>query len=263
MGCLKLKNIDTFYTPRMLVQRPSRIVKIFKVDSYVSNNPINRIDPDGNSDFGVNDWIKFANGSVGFDPAVKAQAGQTVSSNGQQGVSLGASAVLTNSAGNTVSLNSDGTATNAVPLNEVTVTSKSSSSTLGNLTDAIGLSNDANAGVMAGVQMLDKTGDAAEGFATVGKALDVIGKATGIVSVIGSGSEFVQNPTVGNFLKLGTDVALVAFKVNPIVAVADGLLSVTGVKDAAFKAIDNKIDTYKLNQAINNTRVNTTNVKLR
>jgi RHS repeat-associated protein len=169
--------------------------------NYVSNNPINRIDPDGNADFGVNDWIKFADGSVSYDASVNNQA-QATAKYGSGATDLGKSATLTNSLGQTVSLNANGSATNAVPLNEVTVTAKASDGgTVGALNDAIGLSNDTHAGVLAGVQMLDKAGDAAEGFATVGKALDAVGKFSGITGAIVSAKDAYDNPSFGNVSK--------------------------------------------------------------
>jgi hypothetical protein len=213
--------------------------------TFEENNPINMVDPDGNMAVPF-DWIKFQDGSLKFDASISNQA-QATAKYGSGATDIGRSSLLTNQLGQTVSLNANGTATGAVPLNEVTVSAKASNgSALLQLGDAVGLSNDTHAGILAGVQMLDK-GGAAEGFATVGKALDIVGKATGIVGAIGSGSEFINNPTTGNFLKMGTDIALVALKVNPVVAIADGVLSVTGVKDAAFKAIDNQIDTYRIN----------------
>ena len=227
---------------------------------FSSNNPIRFIDPDGNMAVPF-DWIKFADGGVSFDPTVKAQAGQTVTSNGQRGISLGASAVLSN--GNaTLSLNADGTATNAIPLNEVSVSASSSNSTLGAVNDAFGLSNDANAGLFAGIQMLDKTGDAAEGFTTVSKALDVVGKFSGITGALVSAKEAYDNPTVGTVSKMVLDIGLVGVK-STTVGLIDGVLSVTGIKDAGFKYIDNQIDTYKYKQVLKSQMINTSTLKIK
>ncbi|GAA3968246.1 hypothetical protein GCM10022407_12960 [Hymenobacter antarcticus] len=115
---------------------------------------------------------------------------------------------------------------------------------------------------MGAAKALDKASEGAKGFETVGKVIDKVGKATGIVSVIKSTYEAVQNPTTGNILKATLDITLVAAKVNPLIGVAAGFLDVSGAKDAMFRKLDQEIDTFQSNRVLDTLRVDPNRVNL-
>jgi hypothetical protein len=175
--------------------------------------------------------------------------------------------MLMNASGQQLNLNANGTATSSTMLNEVTVTGKSGSSltgTLDNLSDAVDLSNNLNTGVVAGAS---KLGNALDIAAPVINVLDNIGKGLGITGAIISTAQAVENPTVGNVLKAGVDIGLTALKVNPLtgaaIGIADGLLSVTGAKDAIYKTVDNRVDQHKSNKVIESQQVDTSKIRIR
>jgi RHS repeat-associated protein len=219
--------------------------------NFLSNNPINRIDPDGALDMAVPfDWVQLQDRSVKYDAAINKQS-QATAKYGAGTVNLGRSAVLSNG-NSTVYLSSDGIASNAVPLGEVSVTANSTNNMLDEVNDAFGLSNDAHSGVLAGVQMLD---GASEGFQAVGKALDVVGKFSGVTGAAVSIKQAYENPSAGNITRAVLDIGLVGVK-STTVGLIDGVLSVTGVKDAAFNAIDSQIDKYQLQRARESQSIN-------
>jgi hypothetical protein len=150
--------------------------------------------------------------------------------------------MLMNASGQQLNLNANGTATSSTMLNEVTVTGKTGSSltgTLDNLSDAVDLSNNLNTGVVAGAS---KLGNALGAAAPVIKVLDDVAYGLGVTGAVISTVQAFENPTAGNILKAGVDFGLAALKVNPVtgaaIGIADGLLSVTGAKDAIFKTVD-------------------------
>ncbi|NBA86182.1 hypothetical protein GVN16_10445 [Emticicia sp. CRIBPO] len=230
---------------------------------FSNNNPIRFTDPDGRLPF---DWIKQQNGSVTFDFSVNNQA-EATAKYGNGATDIGKSGTYMNGQGEQVNLNANGTATSSTMLSEVTVTGKSGSSlsgTLDNLINAVDLSNNLNTGVVGGAS---KLGNALDAAAPVINVLDDIGKGLGITGAIISTAQAIENPTAGNMLKAGVDIGLAALKVNPLtgaaIGIADGLLSVTGAKDAIFKAVDNKVEQYQSNKVIESQQVDTSKIRIR
>ena len=218
------------------------------------------IDPDGMQG---EDWVKRKDGSVVNDVNVTNDQ-QAVKNHGDGATSLGQSFTAINDKNEQISFNSDGTTTSSTMLSEVVVSSAENNVDKGGqANDAIGLSNDLHGGLMGVVATIDKTLENLDGFKTVGAAIDVIGRASGIVGAVQSVSQAIDNPTVGNILKAGLDIGLAAIKANPIVGIVDGVLSVTGVKDAAFKWVDGKVENYSVNKFLETQKVNTSNVQVK
>jgi hypothetical protein len=223
------------------------------------------VDPDGRAAF---DWVKFQNGSVKYDENVNTQS-QATAKYGADSY-IGKSAMLMNASGQQLNLNANRTATSSTLLPEVTVTADATNSTLGAINDALGLSNDMHASVLSAAQTLDKAGDAAGGFKTVGKALDVVGQITGVTGAVVSVNDAIKNPSAGNLLKAGLDIGLavasftpVGLLSKPLIGVADGILGATGGKDSFFKGIDNKIDNFQSIRVINSQTIDTNNIRMK
>ena len=230
---------------------------------FSNNNPLRFTDPDGRLPL---DWVKLQNGGVVFDANVNSQA-QATTKYGNGAFDIGKSGVYMNGQGQQVNLNTDGTATSLTMLSEVTVTGKSGSSligTLDNLTDAVDLSNNLNIGAIAGAS---KLGNALDAATSVINVLDNVGKGLGITGAVISTAQAIENPTAGNILKAGVDISLAALKVNPLtgaaIGIVDGLLSVTGAKDAIFKALDNEVDEYQSNKEIESRQVDISKIRIR
>lgn len=70
-------------------------------------------------------------------------------------------------------------------------------------------------------------------------AMDIVGKASGIVDATIAVTQAIDKPTAGNIAKAGLKVTLAALevygKVNPVVGIAVGILDITGATDAIFK----------------------------
>ncbi len=111
--------------------------------------------------------------------------------------------------------------------------------------------------------ILDKAGDAADGFKVVGKALDVIGNVTGFTGALSSTMSAIDNPTTGNLLKAGLDVGLFAVGIlapqtllaKPLIGIADGIWGASGGKDSFFSAIDSKIDNFRSSRIIDTSKI--------
>lgn len=176
---------------------------------------------------------------------------------------MGASAVLSN--GNaTLSLNTDGTATNSVFLQNVTVTAKplgGAEETAMKVNDALGLSNDMHATVLSAAKALDATGDAAAGLKAVGTAVGVVANVTGAIGAFNSVTNALENTTVGNVSKAIVDLALLT--AAPEIAVVNGLLEVSGVKSTIFNLVDKQVDNHKSNQVLNSQKIDPSKIKVK
>ena len=88
---------------------------------YVHNNPVRLTDPTGMSAEESDDWYLPEGGNeLVYNENIKSQS--DLDKNGISGKYIGESAARVDNNGNTVSYNSDGTTSDAVPMDDVTIT---------------------------------------------------------------------------------------------------------------------------------------------
>ena len=171
---------------------------------------------------------------------------------GAQAQYIGESAVFQDGDGNQISFNSNGLVTEASFFNTVEVTASRTESGLGLASDVaskLNLATETNTAVVHGAVALSggNTAQYAQGLTTLGKGAEALGRITGIISVFDSGSDLVNNFTLGNGLKFAFDLGTTALggKINPVTGLLIGALEVTGAKDNAAITIDRAVENVR------------------